>query len=307
MHSLEFIQENIPLAGMTTFGIGGPARWLAQPSTRAEVVDTLAFAKKAGKPVMVLGGGSNLLVADSGVDAVVVKLAPGEFTAIQALEDDNLVWRVGAAVPLQSLVMAAVNEGVRGLEGLAGIPGRVGGAAAMNSGGSDEGLGAYIETAEAYDPMTGEYRVLTGDELQFSYRTSNVKGLLAVAFTLVFSERGDPERLTARMREYRERKKAAQPLMVPSAGCVFRNPQGDSAGSLLDAAGCKLMREGGAQVSGLHANFIINHGRATSGDVARLAVRMRDAVYQASGILLEPEVMLWGEDPAFDLLRQPPR
>lgn len=307
MHTPAFIQENVPLAGMTTFGIGGPARYFSQPSSRDEVAETLAFAKRQGLTVLALGGGSNILAADSGVQAVVVKLAAGEFSAVEAMEDDELVWRVGAAAPLQSLVQATTQRGVQGLETLAGIPGRVGGAVAMNSGGGGEPIGSYVETAEVYDLASGAYRVLTGSELVFSYRRSNIKGMLAVAFTLVFSERADAEQLAARMRECRERKKAGQPLAVPSAGCVFKNPANDSAGSLLDLAGCKVMREGGAQVSGLHANFIVNHGHASSGDVARLAGRMRDAVYRHNGVVLEPEIMVWGDEPAFAELYRLPR
>lgn len=306
MKAPAFIEANVRLAAMTTFGIGGPARWLARPADCEQVEESLAFAKHEGLPVLMLGGGSNVLVADAGVEAVVIRLGQGGFSRVEMLDGDPLRWRVGAAAGLQTLVRTTVERGVRGLEPLAGIPGRVGGAVAMNCGGGDDAIGDFVRSAEVYDAATGMRTELTGASLDFSYRHSGVMGRLAVGFTLEFSERGDPGQLADRMREFRERKKAGQPLMVPSAGCMFKNPPGDAAGALLDAAGCKLMREGGAEVSGLHANFIINQANASSGDVARLAARMRDAVYRRGGVTLESEIILWGDDPAFDELRRRP-
>lgn len=297
-----YISENVPLGPLTTYGIGGPARWFATPSTRGEVEATLALAGELGVPALVLGGGSNLLIADAGVEAMVIRLADsGEFAAIDVVADDGLHWRVGAAASLQALVGRTAREGIAGLERMAGIPGRVGGAVAMNAGGADEGIGEFVIAADVYD-IQGAHRIMERPELAFSYRNSGVRGMVALSFSLRFAEKGDSENLLARTRDYRERKRAAQPLSVPSAGCAFRNPPGKSAGALLDRAGCKGMREGGAEVSRLHANFIVNAGGASSGDVARLANRMRLAVWDKSGIGLEPELALWGGDPEFDRL-----
>ncbi len=294
-----WVREHVPLAGITTFGIGGPARWLAEPATRRELADALALARELAAPVRMLGGGSNLLVADAGVSAMVVRLSSaGEFGEMGVDPSQPLSWRVGAAVGLQALVGAAARDGVAGLEPLAGIPGTVGGAAAMNAGGAEFGIGRFIAAAEVAGP-DGEGRVMVPPELSFGYRKSPLAGLVAVELTFRFSEREDPGILVDRLREYRERKRASQPLAVPSAGCMFRNPPGDSAGALLDKAGCKGMREGGAEVSSIHANFIVNRGDATARDVATLAGRMRGAVFAKFGIRLEPEIALWGDEPAF--------
>ncbi len=299
-----WIRERVRLADLTTFGIGGPARWFAEPATRREVAVTLSLARELGAPVKFLGGGSNLLVADSGVAAMAVRLSPAdEFGEMDMEAESPLSWRVGAAVGLQALVGGTVREGLAGLEPLAGIPGSVGGAAAMNAGGAEFGVGRFIARAEVFGP-DGEARFLVPPALSFGYRTSSLSGVLAVELSFRFAEREDPERLLARLREYRDKKRANQPLGLPSAGCVFRNPPGDSAGRLLEAAGCKGMRQGGAEVSRVHANFIVNRGGASARDVATLALRMREAVVAASGIGLEPEIALWGDDPAFARLTE---
>ncbi len=296
----EFIAENVPLAAMTSFGIGGPARWLARPGNGDELRETADFAERRGAPLLVLGGGSNLLVADAGVEAVVVRLG-GEYAAIEVARDDDLVWRAGAAASLAGLVSATAEAGVSGLETLAGIPGRVGGAVAMNAGAWGGSIGEWVEEARVFDAASG-FRAVSGRELGFSYRRSGLGRCVGLGFTFVFSGKDAPAAILGRMRECRERKKASQPLGKPSAGCVFKNPPGDSAGSLLDLAGCKGMREGAAEVSRLHANFIINQGGAGSGDVARLAARMRDAVWREFAIELEPELIVWGRDGSFAAL-----
>jgi UDP-N-acetylmuramate dehydrogenase len=301
----EFMAKDAPLASMTTFGIGGPADWLARPSTRDELSLAADMAAKQGLPLLVLGGGSNLLIADAGVRAVVAHLdGAGDFARIEQDRDDELLWRVGAAAPLSAFVAAMIEKGVSGLEALSGIPGRVGGAVAMNAGAWNSSVGEYVVEAEAFDPSRGAYRVVAGRDLGFSYRRSSLGGMIAVRFVFRFAEKAGSETVAARARECRDRKKAAQPIGKPSAGCVFKNPPGDSAGSLLERAGCKEMREGAALVSAVHANFIINQGGAGSADVARLAARMRAAVRERHGIDLEPELVLWGDEPEFDALKR---
>lgn len=297
------VRENIPLSRLTTFRIGGPVRWLAEPATRAEVREVLDFARNARLPLKPLGGGSNLLAADAGVEAVAVRLSPaGECGAAACLPGEPLRWRVGAAVGLAALVGATARAGAAGLEPWAGIPGTVGGAATMNAGGAGEGIGQFIAAAEVF-AEDGEERRLAADELAFAYRRSALSGFLAIVLEFVFPRMEEPEALLARLRDWRDRKAAAQPLEFPSAGCAFRNPPGQSAGALLDRAGCKGMREGGAEVSVRHANFIINRGGATARDVAVLAERMRRSVLDAFGVLLTPEIALWGDEPAFEALR----
>lgn len=295
------IAENVPLAPLTTFRAGGPARFLSRPADEGEVAEAIAFARARSLPVLVLGGGSNLLVADGGVEAVVVALSDaGEFGKINIGEDG--LWRVGAAVSLSALVAATVREGRAGLCALSGIPGRVGGAVAMNAGGGADApsMGDVVREALAY-ALDGGRRVFAPS---FAYRRSDLGGMIALSFLLRFSGTEEPERLAASARAFREHKAATQPLGLPSAGCVFRNPPGASAGKLLDGAGCKGMAEGGARVSERHANFIVAGGGAKSGDIARLAARMRERVRERAGVRLEPEIRLWGEDPCFDALER---
>ena len=298
-----FVRENVPLAGLTTFRAGGAARWLAEPSSRNELRMALALAREFGAEARVMGGGSNLLIADSGFAGMAIRLIGGEFGILEPDADSPLIWRVGAGVGLERLLGVLADHGVSGAEFLAGIPGLVGGAAAMNAGGAESGFGQFITQADflAFD---GGERCLAGANLVFSYRSGPFSGGAAAGFRLEFRRRDGTEAIRARMRAFREQKRRTQPMDSPSAGCVFRNPPGKSAGALLDAAGCKGWREGGAAVSGKHANFIINLGGATAGGAALLAGRMRLAVMQSAGIRLEPEIALWGDDPAFAALRE---
>jgi UDP-N-acetylmuramate dehydrogenase len=294
----------VPLAGFTTFGIGGPAGWLAEPATRGELREALALAGELGVEARVIGGGSNLLIADSGFPGLVVRLSPrGEFGSRERLPGPSRRWRVGAAAALSGLVDHLAGLGVAGLEFLAGVPGSVGGAARMNAGGGGRGFGRFVVEAEVF-PFAGGELVLSGDDLSFSYRQSRLAGGVAVALILRFLESASPEAVLAGMRESRARKRESQPLDLPSAGCVFRNPPGESAGALLEEAGCKGWREGGAEVSDRHANFIVNRGGASAREVALLAGRMRRAVAKARGVWLELEVILWGDDPVFPELTE---
>ncbi|MCC8164871.1 MAG: UDP-N-acetylmuramate dehydrogenase [Planctomycetes bacterium] len=288
-----YIRENVSLAPFTSFGIGGQARWLAEPANRDDVLEAVGFAREWGVQVYVLGGGSNLLVADDGVDGMVVHLAPsGDFGRIEA-GGDRLSWSVGAAAPLAAFVRETIGAGVRGIESLAGIPGTVGGAVTMNSGAACGGIGRFVVAAEIVR-FDGTTETRGRDDLGFDYRTSAIEEMLALRFDFRFTDRDDPFVLRDSVRRHRERKRASQPLTIPSAGCVFKNPAGDSAGSLLDEAGCKGMRENDAVVSRVHANFVVNQANATAADVFRLVVRMREMVWRRSGIVLEPEIRLWG-------------
>lgn len=294
----EWIAENVGLAQYTAMRVGGPARWFAQPGTAEEVAGTLDFAAKRGVPVLLLGGGSNLVVADAGVEAVVIRLRRDRDFGLVRQEAYPLVWTVGAAVPLSGLLTALQEQGVAGLEHMAGIPGTVGGAAAMNAGGADQGFGEVVMQARVLD-HSGRERIWAANELAFGYRRSVLPGNIALEFSLLLTGLGEPEKLAKRARERRDAKVATQPLTFASAGCIFKNPHDVPAGKLLDEADCKGMTEGGAEVSGLHANFIINARDATARDVAVLAVRMRDAVRKRCGVVLEPEVLCWGEERAW--------
>jgi UDP-N-acetylmuramate dehydrogenase len=289
-----YIAENVPLAPLTTLRAGGAARYLSRPASALEVTETLALAERLSLPVLVLGGGSNILVADEGVDAMVVSLADtGEFGKIEY--EGNGILRVGAAVPLPALVAETVRLGMAGLAPMAGIPGSVGGAAAMNAGSADAGIGTFVREALVCAPECG-LRVMGREELGFSYRHSNLGGTVALSFLMHFPDAGEPEQLAESAREFLEKKKASQPLGQPSAGCVFKNPPNISAGALLDAAGCKNMVQGGARVSEVHANFIVTDGAARSLDIAALAMRMRKKVADSVGVRLEPEIIFWNKN-----------
>ncbi|MDR1612746.1 MAG: UDP-N-acetylmuramate dehydrogenase [Planctomycetota bacterium] len=288
------VAENEPLAPLTSFRIGGPARWFARPKTLAGVRDALDFSEREGSPPLFLGGGNNLLVADAGVDGLVVRLDPGgDFGRIEQDADDPLVWRVGAAASFPKLVADTLRRGVSGLEEFAGIPGSVGGAAAMNAGSARRGLGGFVRSA-LVSGADGATRRIAAEDMEFRYRGSSLAGSLALEFEFRFASLEPPAELLDRARRVREEKVRNQPLDQPSAGCIFKNPAGDSAGMLLDAAGSKGMREGGAAVSDRHANFIVNVGDATAYEVAALAARMRNAVRARFGVELEPEVRCWG-------------
>ncbi len=293
MATPRYIRENVRLAPFTSFGIGGPARWFAEPATGEEVREVFALSREWGVQPYILGGGSNLLVADEGVDGMVVRLAPGGEFGRVAGREDRLSWSVGSAAPLAAFVRETVGAGVRGIETLAGIPGTVGGAVTMNSGAAAGGIGRYVTAAEVVR-FDGSTETLGRDVLRFDYRTSAIADMLALRFDFSFTDRDDPFTLRDSVRRHQERKRASQPLTIPSAGCVFKNPAGDSAGSLLDEAGCKGMREGDAVVSRVHANFVVNQSNATAADVFRLVVRMRETVWRRTGIVLEPEIRLWG-------------
>ncbi len=293
----EWITDNVPLAPYTTMRVGGPARWFAQPGTAGEVAATLDFAAKRNVPVLMLGGGSNLVVADKGVRAVVLRLRRDcEFGFVKQ-EANPLVWTVGAAAPLPGLLAALQERGVAGLEHMAGIPGSVGGAAAMNAGSAEQGFGEVVMQARVMD-SSGKEHTWTAKELAFGYRKSALAGagVIALGFSLLLTGLEEPEELARRARERRDMKVATQPLAFASAGCIFKNPHDTSAGKLLDEAGCKGMMEGGAEVSGLHANFIINAADATARDVAVLAARMREKVRKRFGVELEREITWWGEE-----------
>ena len=300
-----FIRENVSLAGLTTFRIGGPARWLAEPATREELSLALQFANENGVPVIALGGGSNILAADPGVEAMIVKLeGPGEFARLEQDRENPLVWRAGAAVRLPVMLKRTIEAGIAGLEPLAGIPGRLGGAVAMNAGAVDKGIGSYVAWTVAVEQDGSEIR-MTNSELGFNYRGSNLVGSIAVEFAFEFQERAEPVELERRVNEFLSQKKATQPLELPSAGCIFKNPSEAPAGLLIDQAGCKGWREGNAEVSRVHANFIVNHGGATAKDVALLASRLRDAVRDRHGVDMELEIVLCGNQPEFEMLIAP--
>jgi UDP-N-acetylmuramate dehydrogenase len=292
-----------PLAPHTTLRIGGPAEVFAVPETEADLVAALAWAREAGRPWRVIGLGSNLLCPDEGFSGLVVTLARA--CSSWRLDGDRL-W-VGAGVHLAPLVARTARMGWAGLEGVAGVPGTVGGALAMNAGTPDGVMADLVRRVRVLLP-DGRTCWWEPSDLAFSYRSSRLQEGDAVALEAELQlRRADPEALVRELRRRAARRRQVQPLELPNAGSVWRNPPGDYAGRLVEAAGCKGIRRGDAQVSAKHANFIVNVGRASARDVIALMAVVRAEVARRCGVRLHPEIRwLPGQDALEAALDRPP-
>jgi UDP-N-acetylmuramate--alanine ligase len=285
--------ENEPLAPKTTLRVGGPARYYAEPADLGDLAAILREAARQELPVLPLGRGSNLIVPDDGARALVVRLAGPAWSHFTPQADGAV--RVGAGLRLKELCGMAAAAGLRGFEFLEGIPGTVGGALRMNAGAMGGWMFDVVEEVRAL-AFDGTERRWRREELHASYRhCRELEGALAIEAVLQPAGPGETAAIRATMRELAERRHEMQPR-EPSAGCLFKNPPGDSAGRLIDAAGLKGERVGDAEVSPVHANFIVNHGGATAADVLALVRRVRAAVRARHGVELEPEVLLFGRD-----------
>jgi UDP-N-acetylenolpyruvoylglucosamine reductase len=278
------LEPGAPLAPLTTIRVGGPADWLCRASSFRSVVAALAWAEERGLPVAVVGRGSNLVVADEGFRGVVLRLT-GRLTSISVRGTD--LW-CGGGASLPRAVQRAAAHGLEGLEFGASIPGTAGGAVAMNAGAHAGELAQVLRWAVVCGPE-GRRRVGLED-LALGYRRSAVRPgevVAAVGFAL---RPGDPEAIAARLAEFRAHRRATQPRGVRTFGSVFTNPPGDSAGRLLEAAGCKGLALGGARFSPVHANFVEAAPGCRAADVLALMAEGRRRVAEAGGPLLEPEV-----------------
>jgi UDP-N-acetylmuramate--alanine ligase len=287
------VQREAPLAAKTTLGVGGAARLYAEPANEPDLVNLIRAAAAIGLRVLPLGRGSNLLVPDEGVDALVISLRHTFWEEFAPLGDGRV--RVGAGLRLKNLCGLAAKAGLAGFEFLEGIPGNVGGALRMNAG----AMGGWMfEVVESVDFVTfgGERRTLAKTAMHVDYRhCAELESAFATSAVLVASATGPSAEVAAQIKLYSEKRKKSQPR-EPSAGCVFKNPPADSAGRLIDAAGLKGAREGDAEVSGVHANFIVNQDHARAADVIALVRRVRAEVEKTHGVRLEPEVILYGRD-----------
>jgi UDP-N-acetylmuramate dehydrogenase len=283
----EIVKTDHPLAAYTWFQIGGPARYFIEPRTVAELQAVVAQCREAEVPMFVLGHGANLLVGDSGVKGAVIRLS-GEFTQTRNVEGGL---HAGAGADMNKLVLRCVREGLSGLECLTGIPGSVGGCVRMNAGGAFGDIGNIVETVEVMNE-DGETFTRHRDDLAFAYRSTNInsKFILGACFRL---NEDDPQRILKQVKQIWIYKKNTQPLGHRNAGCVFKNPRGMSAGALIDRAGLKGKRVGGACVSDKHANFILADLGATAGDVLKLINTVRETVYKKNEVYLELEIEVW--------------
>jgi len=276
-----------PLGPLTTWGLGGPAELYVEPADTDELAETLRLLRRLGLPYRILGGGSNLLVSDRGVRGAVVSL--NRLTRIEAPEPGTLSAEAGAR--LHQVVTFAARRGLSGLESLVGIPGRVGGAIFGNSGSKYGAIGDVVRALDLIEP-NGTLTHVVPNEFFFRYRGSSVGNGVVVRAHLAVGV-GEPRLLRARIRELIAERRRSQPGWIGNAGCVFRNPKGASAGRLIDEAGGKELRVGKIAVSGIHANFFVNEGGGTEGEVQRLVHRVRERVRQVHGIELRWEVRRW--------------
>ncbi|MHB9145182.1 MAG: UDP-N-acetylmuramate dehydrogenase [Symbiobacteriia bacterium] len=278
------------LSRHTSFRIGGPAELFVQVRSTLDLARALRFASDSQTPVHLLGSGTNVLVADEGIRGLVLKL-DDEFKEVSW---DGPQVTAGAAVPLIGLARRATDMGLSGLEFGAGIPGSLGGAVVMNAGTYLGCIGDVTRRVWLMDAR-GELAEVSKDEMGFGYRTSLLsrEPRIVCKVEMVLSL-GDREVMTTGLKEHLKRRAATQPLSFPSAGSCFKNPPGDYAGRLIEAVGAKGWRSGGAQVSELHANFLVNTGHATAKDVLALMERVKAAVRAQFGVELEPEIKIWG-------------
>jgi UDP-N-acetylmuramate dehydrogenase len=284
------VRANCPLSEFTSFRIGGPADLMVLIETEEELFVALRAAHREAAPAFCLGSGTNLLVSDRGIRGMVICLGDN----FKKIEFDGTHVRAGAAAQFGMLVERAVERGLEGLEFGEGIPGSVGGALVMNAG-AFGGEIARVVTAVHGATIEGQPRTLSDGEVGFAYRRTDLpRGFIItrVDFNL---RPGDREVLRARVADLRSKRAARQPLGVPNAGSIFKNPPGNFAGRLLESAGLKGSRIGGAAFSDQHANFIVNLGGARADEVRALIELARIRVREQSGVALEPEVRMVGE------------
>jgi UDP-N-acetylmuramate dehydrogenase len=279
-----------PLGPYTSWKIGGPADAWTVVENETQLAEVMRLCARRKLPWFVLGSGSNLLIGDGGIRGLVVRLA-GDFAAIRIeLDGPHVVAHAGASASMSLLTAQAASAGAIGIGSLAGIPGSVGGSLRMNAG-TDREIGDFVRDVWVQSPAKPHAHSVS---VQYYYRhTSLARDAIVVRVTLAF-ERGDPRAVREEMQARLVRRKRTQPIALPNAGSCFRNPEGDKAARLIEAAGAKGWREGGAEVSALHANFITNLGGATAKDVATLLARVRRAVAEQFGVELQPEVHFAG-------------
>jgi len=295
------VTRDAPLAPLTTFKVGGPADILLETKNTDEIVQAVKLAHAAAVKVTMLGGGSNVLIADAGIRGLVIRPRNGEVTPI----GDRLV-RADAAVTINGLVRWTINRGHAGLEAWAGTPGTVGGAIYGNAHWKKVNIGDLIESVRLLKP-DGTLLQAPADRMEFDYDHSRLKNTGEIALWAAFrvTPGGDPAALRLVARESLAFRKRTQPLESPSAGCIFMNPDPvrdkvpdgvpPSAGALVDRAGLKGAARGGARVSPTHANFIINDGSAKAGAIFQLVEQCRNAVKDQFGVVLRNEIICLGD------------
>jgi len=297
LDSLPGVRRDEPLAEHTTYRIGGPAERYLEVGDPSALAAAIAGCRQREIPVLALGNGSNLLVADAGVEGLVVRSTDTKLTV------DGERLRAAAGTRMVKAAQAARDAGLTGMEWALGIPGTVGGSAYNNAGCFGSDMAAVVEGVDVLD-REGVASTVSALQCEFRYRGSSLRdgplrGRLVTAVTFAL-RRGDPAAIRERMADIQAERRRTQPVSGRSTGSVFKNPPGDYAGRLVEAAGCKGRKVGGAMVSREHANFIVNTGSATAADVAALVTEVRREVRARSGVILDLEMEVvgsWGGVP----------
>ena len=276
----------------TSWRIGGPSEIFVEPTSREEIRLVTSYAKRRGIPLTIIGAGSNLLVCEGGIKGIIVKIGSGMSKI--SIAGCEIIAEAGAK--LARVAAAARDAGLGGFEFSAGIPGSIGGAVVMNAGANGSSIGGLVRDVLLFDLNKDFYRK-TQEEMSFGYRSSILQREPSMLVEASFScHPRSKDEIKEEMNKYISWRKLTQPLEQPNAGSVFKNPPGDSAGRLIESAGLKGLRIGDAQISTLHANFIVNLGSATAWDVRALIDRARETVRSRFGVELIPEVKIIGED-----------
>ena len=282
------VRENEPLAPYTWLRLGGPAQYFAEPTSEDELIALVKQSRDASIPVRLLGGGSNLVIRDEGVDGLVIHLSAAAFAQV-SIEGQHVT--AGGAAKLSHVISASVAQGLAGLEQLVGIPGTVGGALHGNAGTSGGDIGQWTRSARVLT-RSGELLTRQRDDLRFAYRQSSLDELVVLEASFAL-ERDDPQLLTKRMQTLWIVKQASQPRGSQNVCCAFKDPDGASAASLIEQAGARNLEVGGACVSDEDANFIVASPGATSRDVCELIEQIKQRVSQQIGVELETSIEIW--------------
>ncbi len=286
------VRSREPMSGHTSFGIGGPADIWAVPQSLEDLFALLDLCETKKIPYMIIGRGTNLLVRDGGVGGVVISLDD----ACGHLDANRVRIVAGAGISLNVLVRFAAQHGLQGLEFCVGIPGSVGGGLATNAGAWGSSLGEVVKSVVIYDPRKRETQRLAKGEITFEYRKSDLASRGVILEAEFEVKAAEPDAIFARMREHLLQRSNSQPLGFKSAGCIFKNPADRPAGALIEALGFKGYRRGGAEVSDVHANFILNSGSASAADVLAIMAEIKKRSLAQAGIDLEEEIEVVGRD-----------
>jgi UDP-N-acetylmuramate dehydrogenase len=282
------VRLGAPLGEYTTFKIGGPARFFIEPKDNEDLKLLLGLRKKYKLPLSVIGSGSNILASDKGVRGVVLRLSAPYFNKV--FFRNNFVEAASGAV-LSRVMRLSGARGLSGLESLAGIPGTLGGALVMNAGVADKTIADLVENVTVMD-YNGIIKLLRKKNLRFAYRKSNLTKCVILSVCLKLAKK-NKRKIRQEIQQRLRHRWMSQDWSLPSAGCVFKNPKGDSAGRLIDLCGLKGRRSGGAAISLKHANFIVNVRHAHAKDVLHLMGLAKREVKKGFGVRLEPEIIIW--------------